>query len=69
MNQNNALLKPKREFDARDNKNPKVKSIIDSTIYGKKIENQLLDLYFLVLWKGYIEEKSTWKSSVTIMHL
>ncbi len=43
----------------RDDKEYKVKAIINSAAYGKKTNNQMLGLYYLVLWKGYPEEKST----------
>ncbi len=49
MNQNNTLLEPKREFEAKNNKKYKVESIIDNVVYSKKAENQLLGLYYLVL--------------------
>ncbi len=54
------LSKSEKEFEARNNKEYKVEVIIDSAIYGKEAaNNQILDLYYLVLWKCYPEEKST----------
>ena len=38
-----------KKFEARNNKKYKIKLIINSAIYNKKIENQLLGLYYLVL--------------------
>lgn len=38
-------------------------------MYGKKTNTQLPELYHLILWKGYLEKKSTWKPSVAVMHL
>ena len=46
---NHVLLEPKRVFKIGDDKEYKVKSIIDKILYGYKIENYLLDLYYLVL--------------------
>ncbi len=39
----------KREFEIRNNKKYKVESIIDSVVYDKELENQLLGFYYLVL--------------------
>lgn len=39
MNQNNALPKPKRKFEAGNNKEHKIEIIIDSIIYNKEAEN------------------------------
>lgn len=51
VNQNNAytLSEPKKKFRAKNNKDYKVKSIINSTMYGKKAENKLPSLYYLIL--------------------
>ena len=57
------------EFDAGNNKEYKIEAIIDSAIYAKETKKHLLGLYYLVSWKGYPEEESTWKLSSTIMHL
>lgn len=46
------------EFEARNNKKYKVKSIINSLIYNKTVENQFQGLYYLVLWKNYLEKKA-----------
>lgn len=47
------------EFEADNNKKYKVKVIQDSTIYAKEANKHLLKLYYLVVWKGYSEEKNT----------
>ncbi len=47
----NVLLEPKKEFEIRNNKEYKVKSIVNSMIYNKKVESKMK--------KGYPEEKST----------
>ncbi len=51
-----ALPEPEKnmEFEARGNKEYKVKAIIDSTVYGQQARNdQMPGLYYLVFWKGY----------------
>ena len=67
MNELFSELKP--EFDADDNKKYEVEAIKDSAIYAKEAEGQLPGLYYLVPWKRYPEEESTWESSSTVMHL
>ena len=47
------------EFKAGDNKEYKIEGIRDSAIYARKSAGQLLRLYYLVLWKSYLEEKNT----------
>ncbi len=57
----NTLLELEKdiEFKAKDNKKYKIKAIIDSVVYGQQVNNQILSLYYLILWKGYLEEKNT----------
>ncbi len=62
------LPEREKEFETRDNKEYKIEVIIDSVVYGHKAENQLSRLYYLVLWKGYQEEKSTWELLTIIIH-
>ncbi len=38
-------------------------------MYGKEENNQILGLYYLILWKSYLKKESTWKLSTTVMHL
>ncbi len=45
----NKLAKSEREFEAENNKEYKVKVIIDSLVYGKKANNQISSLYYFVL--------------------
>ena len=66
---NEQFLEPKPEFDAGDNKEYEIEVIIDSAIYTKEVEGHLPGLYYLVSWKRYLEEKSTWEPSSTVMHL
>ena len=52
-------LEKELKFEAKDNKQYEVKAIIDSAIYGQQANNnQMPDLYYLVLWKGYPEEEN-----------
>ena len=46
------------ELKAGNNKKYEIDSIWDSMIYSKESIEQLLGLYYLVLWKGYPEEKN-----------
>ncbi len=56
---NNAVLpESEKEFEAGNNKKYKVKTIIDSAMYSKEAKNQMLSLYYLVLWKGYPKKKT-----------
>ena len=69
---NKALPKPKKgiEFEAGGDKKYKVEAIIDNAVYGQQANNnQMLGLYYLVLWKGYSEEENTWKPSLAVIHL
>ena len=65
---NELFPEPKPKFDIGNNKKYKVEVIIDSAVYAKEAEGQWLDLYYLVSWNGYLEEKSTWELFSTIMH-
>ncbi len=47
--QANKLLESEIKFEARDNKEYKLKLIINSVLYGKEIESQILNFYYLVL--------------------
>ncbi len=69
MNQNNASQGPKREFEAINNKEYEFETIIDSTVYGKEANNQIPGFYYLVLWKGYLEEENTWEPSAAVKYL
>ena len=58
------------KFKVSDNKEYKVDSIWDSAVYAKEsATGQLPRLYYLVLWKGYPEEKNTWEPVLVIQHL
>lgn len=45
----NKLPKLEKEFEASDNKEYKVKLIIDSAVYGKKAKNHFPGFYYIVL--------------------
>ena len=55
---NQALLNPEK-FEAGDNKEYKIEAIIASTIYGQKVNNQILGFYYFILWKSYPKDKNT----------
>ena len=57
------------EFEPGNDKEYEVEAIRDSTVYAKEADRHLLGLYYLVAWKGYSEEESTWEPSLTVMHL
>ncbi len=66
-----ALPEPEREveFEAGDNKEYEVEAIINSAVYGQQANDQMPGLYYLVSWKGYLEEENTWKLSSAVIHL
>ena len=66
---NKLFPEPEPEFDAGNNKEYEIEAIIDSAVYAKEAERHLPGLYYLVSWKNYPEEKSTWEPSSTVMHL
>ena len=48
------------EFEAGNNKEYEIDSILDSAVYVRKlITRQLLGFYHLVLWKSYLKEENT----------
>lgn len=67
VNQSN-LLEIEKKFKAKDNQEYKVKSMIDSIVYGKEIENQLPDLYYLVLWKNYLKKENIWEPLIVVIY-
>ena len=66
---NELFPEPEPEFDAGDDKEYEVEAIKDSAVYAKEAEGHLPGLYYLVSWKGYLEEESTWEPSSAVMHL
>ena len=54
------LPKPEKEFEAKDEKEYKVETIIGSAVYGQQANNnQMPGFYYFVLLKGYPEEENT----------
>lgn len=54
------------EFQDNSNKKYEIKAIYNSVVYGKESEDQLLDLYYLVLLEGYLEKENTWEQALAI---
>ena len=59
------------EFEAGgDNKEYEVESIRNSAVYARESEaGHLPGLYYLVSWKGYPEDESTWEPASAVQHL
>ena len=58
------------EFKTGNNEKYKIDGIQNSAIYIKEpITGQLSWLYYLVLWKSYLEEKNTWEPALAIQYL
>lgn len=66
---NIALPEPKKEIEVGNNKKYRVEATINGAVYSKEANNQILGLYYLVLWKGYPKKDSTWKLSTAVKHL
>ena len=66
---NELFPEPEPEFDVGNNKKYEIEAIKDSAVYAKEAEGQLPGLYYLISWKGYPEEKSTWEPSSAVIHL
>ena len=53
----------------KGNKEYKVKAIRNNAAYARKSEGHLLELYYLVAWKSYLEEKNIWEPASVVQHL
>lgn len=49
----------KFESNSDDGKEYKVKAICNSMVYARKSKNYLPGLYYLAVWKSYLEEENT----------
>ena len=59
------------EFDTGDNdsREYKVEVIWDSAVYSRESKSgHLSGFYYLVLWKGYPEEKNIWEPVLAVQH-
>ena len=54
------------EFEAGNNKEYEVNGIWNDAVYAKESIGQLPGLYYLVLWKGYLNEENIWESALAI---
>ena len=57
------------DFEAGDDEEYKVEGIRDSAVYAMESEaGHLPGLYYLVNWKDYPKEESTWKPASAVQH-
>ena len=58
------------KLEAGNSKEYKIEAIWDSAVYARESElgYYLLRLYYLVFWKGYPEEKNTWKPALVVQY-
>ncbi len=57
----------KLEFENNSNgKKYKVEGIYDSTMFIRVLEGHLPGIYYLIFWKGYLEENNTWGPALAI---
>lgn len=47
----------------------KVKTMKNSAIYITKAIGHLPKIYYLIFWKGYSKDESTWELALAVMHL
>ncbi len=65
-----ALPKPEKGFEAGDEKEYEVETIINNAVYGQQANsNQMPGFYYLVLWTGYLEEENTWEVLLAVIYL
>ena len=58
------------EFEAGNDEEYEVKGNRDSAVYAKEsAAGHLPRLYYLIFWKGYPEEKSTWEPTLAVQYL
>lgn len=51
-----------------DNKKYKVEAIYNNAVYASKLQGHLPDLYYLILWNGYSEEKNTCEPALVVLY-
>ena len=57
------------EFEPGDNKKYEVEAIQDSIVYANEVDGHLLELYYLVAWKSYLDKENIWEPFLVVMHL
>ena len=58
------------EFETSNNKKYEVEKIWNSAVYAKEsATGHLLELYYLISWKDYSKEESTWELALVVQHL
>ena len=68
---NKALQEPEKnmELEVRNDKEYKFEAIIDSVVYGQQTNNnQMSGLYYLILWKDYLEEENSREPSSAVIY-
>ena len=66
----NKKIAEQLEFEAGDNnKEYKVEGICNNMVYARVSKaGYLPGFYYLVSWKGYLEDEITWKPTSTVQH-
>ena len=54
------------KFEAGNDKEYEVDGIWYNAVYAKESAGQLPGLYYLVSWKGYLEEENIWEPALAI---
>lgn len=57
------------DFEVGNNEEYKVEDIWDGIVYVRESDGHLPRFYYLVSWKSYFENESTWKLASVIQHL
>ena len=57
------------DFEPDNDKEYKVEAIRDNIVFIKETDGYQPRLYYLVVWKGYLEEENTWKPFLAVIHL
>ena len=58
------------EFEAGHDEEYEMERIWDSAVYAKEsAAGHLPGLYYLISWKSYLKEKSTWEPTLAVQHL